>query len=115
MKSKFFQPMKSGIQQTFTAKKVHPYNRVKLTNGEELLEVMVAGYADTGIEIKKTEHNIEITGIDTGVYKKSDYIHCGIGSLSFDLMVSITPTTYIKKVDMYDGILYIVLVNPPNK
>lgn len=97
-----------AINQTNTA--FPPYNVVKVSTNNYDIELAVAGYKKSEIEISQEKNQLKVVGKKVDVLDK-EYIAKGIAGRAFTRVFFIADTIEIKKVTLADGILTISLEN----
>jgi len=85
-----------------------PYNIIK--DGDKYtVELAVAGFKRDEIEIELREDTLFIKGSKDKTEDKTQYVHKGIGTRSFQRSFTLSDDVLVRGADMSDGILYIAL------
>lgn len=85
-----------------------PYNIVKLSDTETVLEIAVAGFKEDEISVVIEDNTLKISGRkDIDSESSSTYLHKGIASRSFEKSFSLPKDVIIESGEYTDGILSI--------
>lgn len=84
-----------------------PHNIVKLTEEEFVIEVAVAGFTESGIEIEQKERSLFISGKYES--KDREVIHRGISTKSFKRQFRLSEYVQVTGASLKDGILAVTL------
>ena len=85
-----------------------PYNIVRVADNEYVIEMAIAGFTSSEIEVKTGSHILTITGEGSPVAEK-EYIYKGISSRKFVRTFQLTEHVIVSKVEMKDGMLCVYL------
>lgn len=100
----------SRLNRTAKSSSFPPYNLIKKSENEYIIELAVAGYSKENISITLSSGTLEISG--TSDRSDVEYLYKGISSKSFTRTFTVVDT--IEVVDAAyskDGVLTITLVN----
>lgn len=87
-----------------------PHNIVKVDENNYLVELAVAGFAESEITIEVLKNTLTIKGEKT--YDDTrNYLHRGIGTRSFKKTVTLADTVQVDGASLENGILTVKLVN----
>jgi len=89
------------------AKPFLPYNVVKNDNGATL-ELAVAGYDKSDLEVEVRDGYIRISGKTPTSDEKAEFIHKGIASRGFGFDFPFSPMYTFKEASLKDGMLRIM-------
>lgn len=87
-----------------------PYNIIKLEENKFVIEMAVAGFSESDIDITTEKNKLSIKG-KKNVPANLEYIHKGISSKEFEQTFTLIPTIVIKDATFKDGMLNIYLEN----
>lgn len=91
-----------------------PYNVRKLTDDKFVIELAVAGYKKSDLNISQEDCNVTVTGELPEI--KDEYIHKGIAGRKFTRTFCLAEHMEVTGVDLVDGMLYIgVIRNVPEE
>ena len=88
-----------------------PHNIIKLDDNRYLVELAVAGFAESEIDISVEDNNLIIKGEKKDKDTDVTYIHRGIGTRSFTKTLTVADTVEVRGAEFKDGILKIGLEN----
>lgn len=86
-----------------------PHNIVKYSETEFEIELAVAGFLESELDIKVENNTITVTGTVTKTESAQTYIHHGIGMREFIRQFTINETMSVKGASLKNGILAIKL------
>jgi molecular chaperone IbpA len=86
-----------------------PYNIVKLDEDSFLIEVAVAGFAESELDVTVDNGQLIITGNTTGRDDNRDYVHKGIGTRNFTRTFRLADHIQVEKARLENGLLAIEL------
>ena len=84
-----------------------PYNISKIKDGENKVEMAVAGFTKQDITVTVKENILAVKGKKEK--SESDFLYKGIGERSFSQTFRLAEFMYIDKAELKDGILRIAL------
>ena len=86
------------------------HNIIKTSENEYSVELAVAGFSETDIDIELANNVLSIRGkMDKDDSK--NYLHRGIATRSFHKSISVTDTVEVVSAELYNGILSVNLRN----
>lgn len=86
-----------------------PYNICKTSDTDYVIEVAVAGYGKSELDIRSDKNCITVLGSKRE--DSANYVYKGISSKSFERKFTIADTVVITKAEYVDGLLKIYLFN----
>ena len=89
-----------------------PYNIIKKSDTEFLIEVAVAGFSKKDVEVRMSENRLNISSIDFTHSSESgdtEYLHKGISARSFKRAFTLSDDVVVKEANMKNGILSIAM------
>lgn len=95
-----------------STKNYPPYNLSKVGENTYILELAVAGFSESELDIKLTKDQkktLTIHGETTNVEADHEYLHKGIAARSFTKKFTLAELIEVKKVSLNNGILTIRL------
>lgn len=93
-----------------TGQSYPPYNIVKLSDIESRVEVALAGFRKSEIEVSTNDNILKIAGSQEKDSDSKEYAWKGISSKDFILQLSIADYVEVLDAKMEDGILQINLI-----
>tara|TARA_B100000497_G_scaffold115684_1_gene139427 strand:+ start:1563 stop:1997 length:435 start_codon:yes stop_codon:yes gene_type:complete len=86
-----------------------PYNIIKKSDTEFLIEVAIAGFSKDDVEVRMMENRLNISSIDlkTSEMDNTEYLHKGISARSFKRAFTLSDDVVVKEANMENGILSI--------
>jgi molecular chaperone IbpA len=88
-----------------------PHNILKLDESHYVVELAVAGFSKSEIQITVEDGTLTIKGEKKDKDAEIQYLHRGIGTRSFTKTLTVTDTIEVKGAEFKDGILRIGLEN----
>ena len=88
-----------------------PHNIIKLDESRYVVELAVAGFSKSEIEITVEDSTLTITGEKKEGQADIQYLHRGIGTRSFTKKLTIADTIEVQGAEFKDGILRVGLIN----
>jgi molecular chaperone IbpA len=85
-----------------------PYNIIKVSESETVLEIAVAGFRETEISVSIENNILKITG-KKETTDHSNYLYKGIGSRYFERSFTLPADTKVEKAEYADGILSVFI------
>lgn len=94
-----------------------PYNIVKVDENKYVIEVAVAGFGRSDLEIELQENKLLIRGATKNDEKGPTFLHKGIADRAFKREFHLADTIEVKNAEMVNGLLKVWLENiiPDNK
>lgn len=93
-----------------------PYNIVKIGDDKAVIELAVAGFSISEIEIEQEKDVIKITGKKEKSETDKEYLHKGIAERGFNISFKIAENTSVGGAKLENGILTIDLdIKKPEK
>lgn len=88
-----------------------PYNVVRLSDDAYRIELAVAGFADSDLNIESEQNRLTITGQigDKSANDDADYLHRGIAERGFERRFQLADHVFVKSADLANGLLSISL------
>ena len=86
-----------------------PYNIIRLSESETVLEVAIAGFKEEEVNVVVEDDKLKISGKKEAV-DSSTYVHRGIGSRAFERTFALSKDTKVTKAEYADGILSIFVL-----
>jgi len=83
-----------------------PYNIIRLSDTETVLEVAIAGFREEEVNVVVEEEKLKISGKKEAT-DSSNYIYKGIGARAFERTFALSKDTKVTKAEYADGILSI--------
>ena len=87
-----------------------PYNILKFGEHDYAIELAVAGFKQTEIEITVEDSKLQVTG-KVEQTRDGEYLHRGIATRDFTHHFTLAETVVVRGADMRDGLLVIRLEN----
>ena len=81
-----------------------PYNIIRLSDTETVLEVAVAGFKEEEINVVVEDEKLKISG-KKETTETSNYVYKGIGTRAFEKTFALSNDTKVTKAEYADGIL----------
>lgn len=88
-----------------------PYNIVKVDEDNYAIELAVAGFVESDIDIEIKEGILYVLGEKAAKEEDTDYLHKGISARSFHRSFTLSDTIVVRGADLQQGILTISLEN----
>jgi len=86
-----------------------PYNIIKDGDERYAVELAVAGFAKSEIDIELKEGNMIVTGKKSNPEVEKTFVHKGIGTRAFTRTFTLSDDVVVKGADLDNGILVIEL------
>lgn len=83
-----------------------PYNIIRLSDTETVLEVAIAGFREEEVNVIVEDERLKISGKKEST-DSSKYIYKGIGARAFERTFALSKDTKVTKAEYADGILSI--------
>ena len=83
-----------------------PYNIIRLSDTETVLEVAIAGFKEEEVNVVVEDEKLKISGKKEAA-AASNYIYKGIGARAFERTFALPKDTRVTKAEYADGILSI--------
>jgi len=87
-----------------------PYNIVKLDDTDYAIEIAVAGFGMSDLDITTEGNKLTITG-STKETDGKEYLHRGIGTRDFTHTFTLADTVIVKSANIESGLLVVILQN----
>lgn len=81
-----------------------PYNLIRLSDTETVLEVAIAGFKEEEVNVVVEDEKLKISGKKEAT-DASNYIYKGIGTRAFERTFALSKDTKVTKAEYADGIL----------
>lgn len=88
-----------------------PHNIIKIDESKYMVELAVAGFSKSEIDISVEDNTLTIKGVKNDTEETVEYLHKGIGTRSFSKSLTIADTISVKGAEIKEGILRIGLQN----
>jgi molecular chaperone IbpA len=82
-----------------------PYNLIRLSDTETVLEVAIAGFKEEEVSVVVEDEKLKISGKKDAAESSSNYIYKGIGTRAFERTFALSKDTKVTKAEYADGIL----------
>lgn len=82
-----------------------PYNIIRLNDQQAILEVAVAGFKESELDVIVEDGILKISGKKNADPETINYIHKGIGARAFERTFTLSPDAKINRAEYTDGIL----------
>ena len=94
-----------------------PYNIIKLNDSSVVLEVAVAGFKESELEVDVVDGMLKIIGRKDVAESETNYIYKGIGTRAFERTFTLSPDAVINRAEYIDGILsvFVDYIKPEEK
>jgi len=86
-----------------------PYNITRLDETHYIIEVAVAGFSESEIDVELNDSTLVVRGEQTKADKEVDYIHKGISTRSFERNFTLADNVAVLDATVQNGILAIAL------
>jgi molecular chaperone IbpA len=84
-----------------------PYNIIRLSDTETVLEVAVAGFKEEEVSVVVEDEKLKVSGKKEPTETSDNYIYKGIGTRAFEKTFALPKDTKVTKAEYADGILSI--------
>lgn len=81
-----------------------PYNIIRLSDTETVLEVAIAGFKEEEVNVVVEDEKLKISG-KKETADTSNYVYKGIGTRAFERTFALSKDTKVTKAEYADGIL----------
>jgi molecular chaperone IbpA len=85
-----------------------PYNIIRLSDTETVLEVAIAGFKENEVNVVVEDEKLKISGKKESV-DSSQYVYKGIGTRAFERTFALSKDTKVTRAEYADGILSIFM------
>lgn len=82
-----------------------PYNLIRLSNTEAVLEVAVAGFKESEVSVTVENGQLKISGKKESTDELPDYLYKGIGARAFERAFTLSKDAKVTAAEYADGIL----------
>lgn len=96
---------------TTQVEKYPPHNIVKSDENQYIVELAIAGFSESDIDITVEDGNLVIKGSKVETDSTVEYLHRGIGNRSFTKTLKLADTIEVRGAEYKNGILRIGLEN----
>ena len=86
-----------------------PYNIKKIDENKYAIEIAVAGFCRSDIEIEFVEDKLIVRGNSNSSEKENEYLWKGISNRSFTRSFSLNDSIEVHGAEMFNGILRVIL------
>lgn len=86
-----------------------PYNIARLDDTHYVIEVAVAGFSESEIDVEVKENQLTVTGKQEKKEKEVEYIHKGISARSFERSFTLADNVEVRAASVKNGVLAIAL------
>jgi len=86
-----------------------PHNVVKLDETHYVIEVAVAGFAETEIDVELKENVLTVRGEQAKTEKEVEYLHKGISARNFTRTFTLADNMQVRGATVKNGILAVAL------
>lgn len=107
-----FDRMFNELNRTFAnsrADNYPPHNVVKLDETHYVIEVAVAGFSETEIDVELKENVLTVKGEQTKTDKEIEYLHKGISARNFTRTFTLADNMEVRGATVKNGILAVAL------
>lgn len=106
-----FEDFFRGINQLPPNNKVNypPYNIRKVSENKYVIEIAIAGFSKTDIELTLDNGTLVVSGETTNEIPSEDFIYKGISNRAFSRKFTLADSIEIKNADLFNGLLKIWL------
>lgn len=88
-----------------------PYNIRKIDENKYAVEIAVAGFSKSDIEIEIDGDTLKITGNSASVDEEDSFLHKGIANRAFARTFNLADTIEVKDASLMNGMLKVFLEN----
>jgi molecular chaperone IbpA len=81
-----------------------PYNIIRLSDTETVLEVAVAGFKESEVNVVVEDQRLKISG-KKETSETTNYVYKGIGTRSFEKSFALSKDTKVTRAEYADGVL----------
>lgn len=85
-----------------------PYNIIRLSDTETVLEVAIAGFKENEVNVVVEDEKLKISGKKESV-DSSQYVYKGIGTRAFERTFALSKDTKVTRAEYADGVLSIFM------
>jgi molecular chaperone IbpA len=82
-----------------------PYNIIRLSDKETILEVAVAGFKEDEVSVTVEDGRLKVSGSKKDGPETAQYLYKGIGTRSFERSFALSKDTKVERAEYADGIL----------
>lgn len=87
-----------------------PYNIVKVSEHNIVVEVAVAGFTESEIEVSLEKNVLKIKGVKEENSSGREYLHQGIADRAFSRVMNISDRVEVSTVKLVNGMLHVHLI-----
>ena len=92
-----------------TTKNYTPFNLVNLSNAESRLELALAGFKKSEVNVYTQDGKLFVEGQKEDKETETSYVHRGVAQRSFTRVWTLAEDTEVRSVEFEDGLLNITL------
>lgn len=92
-----------------TTKNYPPYNLVQVSNTESRLELALAGFKKSEVNVYTQDGKLFVEGQKEDKETETNYVHRGVAQRSFTRAWTLSDETEVRSVTFEDGLLVVVL------
>ena len=92
-----------------TTKNYPPFNLVNLSNAESRLELALAGFKKSEVNVYTQDGKLFVEGQKEDKETETSYVHRGVAQRSFTRVWTLAEDTEVRSVEFEDGLLNITL------
>lgn len=85
-----------------------PYNIIRLNEQQAVLEVAVAGFKESELDVSVEDGTLKVSG-RKGEEQTLNYIHKGIGTRAFERTFALSQDARVERAEYADGILSVFI------
>ena len=86
-----------------------PYNIARLDDTHYVIEVAVAGFSESEIDVEVKENQLTVAGKQEKKEKEVEYIHKGISARNFERSFTLADNVEVRAASVKNGVLAIAL------
>jgi molecular chaperone IbpA len=88
-----------------------PYNVIKIDDQTTVVELAVAGFKESELNVVVEEGNLKISGKKEIDNSSTNYLYKGIGTRAFEKMFGLSKDARVEKAEYSDGILSVFVTH----
>lgn len=104
MMDDFWFPSRTALSYNHSGKNYPPYNLIRVSETETVLEIAVAGFKETELNVSVDAGILKISGKKTND-DVANYLYKGIGTRSFEKSFTLSKDAKVTEAEYADGIL----------
>lgn len=82
-----------------------PYNILKVSDNETVLEIAVAGFGEDEVSVSVDAENLKVIGTKNNIPHNEEYLYKGIATRAFEKSFALSKDAKVEKAEYADGIL----------